>query len=311
VIDLVVIVGPTAAGKTELGVELAGRVGGEIVSADAFAVYRGLDIGTAKPSAEARARVPHHLVDVADPRETYSAGAFMRDAAAAIAGIRSRGRTPIVVGGTMFYVRSLLHGLFPEPAKDPALRGYLRAAWAREPAPVRRWLEVLDPAAAERIAGGDRQRILRALEVTIGAGRPMTELWREAASERPGYRSLVMGIALPASTLRARIEKRVAAIFAAGLLDEVWGLLDAGVAADAHAMKAIGYRECCEVLLGRMTADEAQERTIIATRQLAKRQMTWLRGEKGTAWLHGAGGAALGQAIAHLEACCGAGTGPA
>lgn len=308
--DLVVIVGPTASGKTDLGVELAERVGGEVVSADAFAVYRGLDIGTAKPPAAVRARVPHHLIDVADPRETYSAGMFMRDAAAAIAAIRARGHVPIVVGGTMFYVRALLHGLFPEPPKLPALRVWLRAEWGRAPRKVRRWLEVVDPEAAARIAPEDQQRVLRALEVTLAAGRPMTALWREAEASRPSYRPLVMGIALPQATLRARIVQRVEAIFAAGLVDEVRGLLVSGVAADAHAMKAIGYRECCDVVLGRMSVDEARERTIIATRQLAKRQMTWLRGEKGTAWLRGADGDALEQAIAHLEDSCGTGTGP-
>ncbi len=309
--DLVVIVGPTAAGKTDLGVELAARTNGEIVSADAFAVYRGLDIGTAKPPAELRARVPHHLIDIADPRETYSAGMFMRDAGAAIAAIRSRGRLPIVVGGTLFYVRSLLHGLFPEPTKSPPLRRYLRSLWEQRPAAVRRWLALLDSAAAARIAAADQQRILRALEVTLAAGRPMTELWQEAATQSSRYRAVVMGVALPRGTLHARIGRRVEAIFAAGLLDEVRGLLNAGVPATAHALKAIGYRECCDVLRGTMTLVEAQERTTVATRQLAKRQVTWLRGEVGTVWLQGAGGVALAQAISQLEERCGSGTGSA
>jgi tRNA dimethylallyltransferase len=310
-IDLAVLVGPTAAGKSDLGVELAERVGGEIVSADAFAVYRGLDIGTAKPTADLRARVPHHLIDIADPDETYSAGMFMRDAAAAIDGIRSRGRLPIVVGGTLFYVRSLLHGLFPEPPKSPAVRRYLLSLWQQRPAEVVRWLELLDPDSAARIAPGDQQRVLRALEVTVAAGRPMTELWGAAGPARRRYDALVMGIALPRGILHARIKQRVEAIFAAGLLDEVRGLLGAGVPADAHALKAIGYRECRDVVRGTMTLDEARERTTIATRQLAKRQISWLRGEAGTEWLQGADEMALTQAISHLEARCGSGTGPA
>lgn len=309
-IDIAVIVGPTAAGKTDLGVELALRLGGEVVSADAFAVYRGLDIGTAKPPPQARARVRHHLIDIADPRETYSAGAFMRDAAAAIADIHARGKLPIIAGGTLFYVRALLHGLFPEPPKRPSLRAYLMALWRDRPGDVRRWLELLDPASAARIAPADQQRVLRALEVAMVSGTPISALWR-AAPRQASYRALVLGISLPRDVLRARIEKRVDAIFAAGLLQEVEGLLAAGVPAEAHAMKAIGYRECCDVLYKKTSVEQARERTATATRHLAKRQMTWLRGEVGTVWLQGADGAALGHAVSRLEAHCGSGTGQA
>jgi tRNA dimethylallyltransferase len=311
VIDLVVIVGPTATGKTDLGVEVAAKLGGEVVSADAFAVYRGLDIGTAKPSRQARARVPHHLIDIADPRERYSAGTFARDADLAVAAIRARGRLPIVVGGTLFYVRSLVHGLFPEPERVPGLRDYLQAAWGGRPGFVRRWLEVLDPAAAGRTLAADRQRTLRALEVTLAAGRPITDLWQQDVGRVPRYRALVMGVALPREVLRARIAARVAGMFAAGLVDEVRGLLAAGVPAEAHAMKAIGYRECCEVLAGKLSVDAARGRTVTATCQLAKRQMTWLRGEPGTVWLQGAGEAVLTQAISEVEARYGSGAGPA
>jgi tRNA dimethylallyltransferase len=311
VIDLVVVVGPTATGKTELGVEMAARLGGEVVSADAFAVYRGLDIGTAKPSRQARARVPHHLIDIADPRDRYSAGMFARDAETAVAAIRARGRLPIVVGGTLFYVRSLICGLFPEPDRVPLLREYLQSAWGVRSDFIRRWLELIDPAAADRIAAGERQRILRALEVSLTAGRPITDLWQQEIGRAPRFRTLVMGVALPREALRARISTRVASMFAAGLVDEVRGLLAAGVSAEAHAMKAIGYRECCEVLSGRMSVDEARDRTKTATGRLAKRQMTWLRGEAGTVWLQGAGEAALTQAIAEVEARYGSSAGPA
>jgi tRNA dimethylallyltransferase len=311
VIDVVVLVGPTAAGKTETGVTLAERLGGEVVSADAFAVYRGLDIGTAKPSAAVRRRVPHHLIDVADPRERYSAGTFARDADAAIAAIAARGRVPVVVGGTLFYVRALLGGLFAEPARSPSLRELLQRHWQEDPVRVRRWLELHDPAAAARIAPADRQRTLRALEVALVAGRAMTDLWSAAAPRAHKYRALLLGIAVPRDLLRARIGERVTQMFAAGLIEEVRGLLASGVPADAHAMKAIGYRECCDVLDGRSGLEDAMALTVTATSRLAKRQMTWLRGERRTVWLHGAGEAALRQAIAEVEAHYGSGSGPA
>jgi len=309
--DLIVVVGPTAAGKTALGAELAGRLGGEVVSADAFAVYRGLDIGTAKPSVELRARVPHHLIDVADPRETYSAGMFTRDAAAAIAAIRGRGRIPIVVGGTLFYVRALLSGLFPEPPRVPRLRAYLQSLWRADRAAVRRWLALIDPEAAVRIGANDQQRLLRALEVGLAAGRPMTALWQEERRAARAYKPLVLGITVRRELLRARITARVASMFAAGLLEEVRSLLAAGVPAEAHALKAIGYRECCEVLRGCITVEAARERTVVATCQLAKRQVTWLRGEAGTVWLQGSDDDVASRAIARVEAEDGTVTGPA
>jgi len=307
--DLVVVVGPTATGKTALGAALAERLGGEVVSADAFAVYRGLDIGTAKPDRATRARVRHHLIDVADPNDRYSAGMFLRDADAAIAGIRARGRRPVVVGGTHFYVRALLWGLFPEPPRDPALRAELTRDWAASPAEVRARLAALDPAAAARIAPADRQRTLRALEVCLASGRPMSELWREHDRTRPRYDALVLGLDLPRSELRARIAARVESMFASGLLQEVEGLLRAGVAPRAHSLKAIGYRECCGALSGEWTVAEAVERSIVATRRLAKRQMTWLRAEADVEWLAGGGEEQFRQAMARVEERGGTGTG--
>jgi len=307
--ELVVIVGPTASGKTGLGAALAERLGGEVVSADAFAVYRGLDIGTAKPDAATRSRVPHHLIDVADPRERYSAGMFVRDADAAIADIRARGRLPVVVGGTHFYVRALLYGLFPEPPKDPRLRQLLEAEWAADPAAVRAKLGALDPEAAGRIAGTDRQRTLRALEVCLVAGRPMTTLWREHPRGVARHRFLMLGLNLPRAEVHARIGRRVESMFAAGLLREVEVLLANGLSPRAHAVKAIGYRESCQVLAGTLAIQEAKERAKAATRQLAKRQMTWLRGETEVEWLAGAGGELLAEATARVEARGGTGTG--
>lgn len=306
--DLVVIVGPTAAGKTSLGAETAERIGGEVISADAFAVYRGLDIGTAKPPAGVRARVVHHLIDVADPRRRFSAGEFVRAADEAIAGIRARGRVPVVVGGTLFYVRALLWGLFPEPPKDAALREALQEAWRTDPDGVRRRLAEHDPEAAARIHGGDRQRILRALEVTLAAGRPMSELWREHSLGTPRYAAFLFGLSPPRPVLHARIAQRMETMFAAGLVSEVRSLLEDGVRPDAHALKAIGYGECCRVISGEWTEALAREAAERATRQLAKRQMTWLRHERGVEWLAWEGESALAQVLARVEASGGTGS---
>jgi tRNA dimethylallyltransferase len=300
--ELIVVVGPTASGKTALGGALAERVGGEIISADAFAVYRGMDIGTAKPDRALRSLVRHHLVDIADPHERYSAGMFVRDADAAIADIRGRSRVPVVVGGTHFYVRALLHGLFPEPPKDPRLRQQLELEWRADPAAVRARLGEIDPESAARIPSADRQRTLRALEVGLLAGRPMTVVWREHPCHGPRHTFLMLGLNPQKADLHARIALRVERMFAAGLVREVEGLLAAGVPSQAHALKAIGYRESCGVLEGTLTSAQAVEKATAATRQLAKRQMTWLRGESDVEWLLGDGDELLAQAISRVEA---------
>lgn len=307
--ELVVIVGPTAAGKTSLGAAVAERLGGEVISADAFAVYRGLDIGTAKPPIEVRARVAHHLIDVADPRRRFSAGEFVRAADEAIAGIRTRGRVPVVVGGTLFYVRALLRGLFPEPPKDAALRKALQEAWEKDPAGVRQRLAEHDPEAAARIDAADRQRILRALEVALVAGKPISELWREHPVGSARYRACLLALSPPRPVLHARIAQRMDAMFAAGLVREVRSLLENGLQPDAHALKAIGYRECIRVISGEWTEAQARESAERATRQLAKRQLTWLRHERGVEWLAWGGERALAQVLARVEASGGTGSG--
>lgn len=299
---LVVVAGPTAAGKTTLGAALAERLGGEVVSADAFAVYRGMDIGTAKPPGELRRRIPHHLIDIADPREPYSAGSFVRDAELAIAAIRARGRVPVVVGGTHFYVRALLHGLFVEPPKDPALRARLEADWDADPAAVRTLLQTVDPESAARIPPRDRQRTLRALEVGLVAGRPMSELWRTQQPTAAARDHVMLGIVPPRAELHARIEARVGSMLAAGLLDEVRSLLLQGVPRGAQALKAIGYRECARVLDGEWSVDRARDEMTVATRRLAKRQLTWLRSEPAVEWLAGFGESLVDEVVARLEA---------
>ncbi len=308
--ELIVIVGPTASGKTALGAAFAQRFDGEVVSADAFAVYRGLDIGTAKPEPALLEAVRHVDQVVADPAERYSAGMFVRDADAAIADIRGRGKVPVVVGGTHFYVRALLFGLFPEPPKDAAVRDELEREWARDRAQVRARLTALDPAAPARIAANDRQRTLRALEVCLVAGRAMSDLWQEYPRRTARYAFTLLGIGPDRAELHARIAQRVDRMFAAGLIDEVRGLLAGGLSPECHALKAIGYRESCRMLAGELKVAEAAEAATAATRKLAKRQMTWLRGETGVQWLTGRGDDLLAAAIGRGEARGGTGTGP-
>lgn len=302
---LLVVAGPTAAGKTWLGAKLAERLGGEVISADAFAVYRGMDIGTAKPDASLRTLVPHHLLDVADPRERYSAGRFLKEADAVIADCWARGKQPVVVGGTLFYVSSLLYGLFPEPPKDENLRRQLVRQWQADPEPLRQQLRQLDPVLASRLSPNDKQRILRALEVCLVSGRPMSELWAHHPIDAPRYRFLFLALFPPRALLHDRIAKRVEDMWRRGLLLEAERLLDAGVPGEAHAFSAIGYQQALGVLSGKLTVAQAKEQTTVATRQLAKRQFSWLRREQSCQILTGFGDEVLDQALAAWEASVG------
>lgn len=295
---LLVVAGPTASGKTRLGVEVAELLGGEVVSADAFAVYRGLDIGTDKPSPELRRRVPHHMVDVAEPTELFSAGRFAAEASDAIEGIRGRGRTPVVVGGTHFWIRALVVGLFPEPERDPAVRRRLEAEWRESPAAVAARLETVDPEAAARIGPTDRQRILRALEVFELSRIPLTEHWRRQHRGGP-YRPLMAAPARSRQDLYAKIDGRVDAMFTAGLVAEVQRLLESGLRRDAHALKAIGYREVVRYLDGSWDLGTAKEETKRASRRLAKRQLSWLRNlrESPVHWVPDAADGGAGRVV--------------
>ena len=273
---LLVIVGPTGSGKSGLALEVAESIGGEIVSADAFAVYRGLDIGTDKPSPAARRRVRHHLIDVADPHQRFSAGHFVAAATAAIDDIRSRGAVPIVAGGTHFYVRALLLGLFESPPSDGAVRARLAAEWDADPAQTVERLRAVDPAAAARIAPGDRQRVLRALEVWELTGVPISEHWQRHRSP-PRFRALILAPHRERRELYARIDLRVIDMFSRGLEEEVTRILASGVPTSAHALKAIGYAQVVQMLAAGGDRPAAIEQTKQASRRLAKRQLTWLR----------------------------------
>lgn len=285
--------GPTASGKTALALDWAERFGGEIVSVDSALVYRGLDIGAAKPDAGERARAPHHMIDLRAPWESYSAAEFARDARGAIDDIVARGRLPILAGGTGLYFRALLQGLSPMPEADPALRAGIAAeAQARGWPAMHAALARVDPAAAARISPGDPQRIQRALEVWRLSGRPISD-WQRAPSDAPRLPVRVLGLVLaPAerAVLHARIAARFDAMLAAGFLDEVRALRDLP-ALQAHpavldlpAIRAVGYRQAWEHLDGRSDAGRFRELAIFATRQLAKRQLTWLRGELAARW---------------------------
>lgn len=277
-----VICGPTASGKTELGVRVALELGGgapgaaEVVIADAFQVFRGLDIGTAKPTAEERRGVPHRLIDVVEPTESFSVARWLELARRALDDIRSRGLVPIVVGGTHLYVKALLDGLFEGPAPDPALRESLRATPQGE---RRRELERVDPAAAARLHPNDERRTIRALEVFRQTARPISELqrqWREGSAPAAEPDAALVVIERPAAELNRRINERVRSMMARGLLDEVRSLHETG-RLGPQAREALGYKQLLAHRRGGCALDEAVERIKIETRRFAKNQRTWVR----------------------------------
>jgi tRNA dimethylallyltransferase len=284
---VVCVVGPTASGKTALGVALAERFGGEIVSVDSRQIYRGLDIGTAKPTPGERARAAHHCLDLVEPDEGYDVARFRDAATAAIAGIVARGRLPLVVGGTGLYLRGLLRGLCPAPPRIPALRAALERRLAVEGAPgLHHALAQVDAASARRLDPRDAVRIVRALEVWQASGTPLSvSQARHAFAEVP-YRVLLLGLARPTDELDARIAARARGMLDAGFLEEVHGLRARGVAAEAPGLAAVGYREMLACTEGRLGVDAALAATVLATRRLAKRQRTWFRHEPGVDWYH-------------------------
>ena len=282
---LVVVLGPTAVGKSRVAVDLALRFGGEIVGGDSIQVYRGFDIGTDKPSPAERRGVPHHLIDIVDPTVQFTAADFVREALAAARGIASRGRLPIVAGGTGLYLKALIDGLFPGPGRDPAVRAALEAE-VREKGleALFRRLEAVDPAYAAKIRDRDKVRIVRALEVYEATGRPISEHFRATASPVADRTVVRLGLRLDRAVLVRRIEERVERMFARGLVDEVRGLLSRGVPDDAPPFRALGYRHVLAHLRAGLALEEAVALTKTDTRQYAKRQMTWFRKMDGVAW---------------------------
>jgi tRNA dimethylallyltransferase len=300
----ILLMGPTGAGKTDAALALAERLPVEIVSVDSAMVYRGLDIGTAKPAAALRARLAHHLIDIRDPAERYSAGEFLRDATEAMGAIRARGRLPLLVGGTMLYFRALQAGLAALPAADPAVRASLdaRARAAGWPA-LHAELARVDPAAAARIRPSDAQRIQRALEVHALTGRPLSELQRQDLKAAPGgeYLKLVLAPA-ERTALGAGLERRFDSMLEAGLLAEVEALYRRrDLDPELPALRAVGYRQLWAHLGGRCDLATARAAALRATRQLAKRQYTWLRSEPGADWVAGRGEAAAEELERRIE----------
>ena len=282
---ILVIVGPTAVGKSDLALRAAERLGGEIVSVDSMQVYRGLDAGTSKPDPETRRRVPHHGIDLADPGRDFSLGDFVRQAEIAVEDIRGRGRTAILVGGTGLYLRGLLKGLAPAPRRNPDLRRRLDATAGRRGVPfLHAMLRRVDPPAAGRLGGNDRQRIVRALEVFFAEKRRLSDLIGAAPFGADRWPAVKIGLTLDRRRLYERIDARVERFFAGGLVEEVRALLAAGVPRTANAFKALGYREALLHVDGALTLSAAIDATQRATRRYAKRQRTWFRKEEGVTW---------------------------
>jgi len=294
----VLLLGPTGSGKTALSLLLADRFNGEIVSCDSVAVYRGMELGTAKPSLQERARVPHHLIDVAYPDEPFTAGAYMKAARAALGQIVARGRLPIVTGGTGLYLRALTEGLFAGPARQEPLRARLaQKGQKRGSAWLHRILTRLDPASAGRIHPNDTPKLIRAIEVCLAARQPLSQILSHAAGGRDpltGFRLLRIGLNPPRAALYDRLNRRCAAMFAAGLLDESRELL--ARYGPVKALDSLGYRQALAMLSGTLSIEAGVLAAQQGHRNYAKRQLTWFRREPDVHWLAGFGD---DHAIAH------------
>ena len=282
---LLVLVGPTGSGKSDGAHRVALVRGGEIVSADAFAVYRGFDIGTAKPGRRERSEVPYHLIDVADPDETFSAGRWASEARQAIEEIGRRGRLPIVCGGSGFYVEALLKGLPPGSPADPTRRAGL-AGWGNaNPSAARRFLEINDPVSAARIPPSNLRYVLRAIEIVLETGAPASARTRSGGGLSERWRVIQLGLRPSREDLYARIAARVRQMLNAGWDAEVRRLLASGVSPDANGFAAIGYREVAEWVSGRSNREETERKIVAATRALSKRQRTWFGRDRGVEWV--------------------------
>ena len=288
-IPLPIVLGPTGSGKSDLAIHIALAHSGEIVNCDSLQLYRRFDIGTAKVPLAGRRGVPHHLIDIAEPTEEFTAGAYSRIARPVLAGIAGRGRVPVVVGGTGFYLRALLEGLFPGPARDPALRERLKLREIKRPGSLHRLLTRLDSAAAARIHANDRPKLIRALEVRMLEGKPITRMFTAGRDPLTGFHAAKIVLSPPRQLLYERLDARTVGIFQSGLIDEVRAILASGIPPTAKPFESLGYKQALAVIEGRMTEPEAIVSTQQQTRNYAKRQLTWFRKEHGMRWIEGFG----------------------
>ena len=283
--NLVIILGPTGVGKSRVGLSLALKFSGEIINCDSMQVYRGFDIGTDKPSLEARRTVPHHLLDVADPSDQFNAADFVAETLRAVDDILGKKNLPFIIGGTGLYIKALLDGLFPGAGRDPEVRRRLEVETAeRGLGTLFNRLEAIDPAYARKVRGRDRSRIVRALEVFETTGKTISEHFRGTESFVKDFHLVRIGLRMERQALYKRIEDRVERMFAGGLVDEVNRLLGQGVPEDAPPFRALGYRWALKFLRNEVGLEEAKARTKLDTRHYAKRQMTWFRKMEGVAW---------------------------
>jgi tRNA dimethylallyltransferase len=287
---LVAILGPTATGKSALGIALARQFGGEVISCDSTAVYRGFDIGTDKVPAAARQGVPHHMIDVADPTEEYSAARYAREAAAAVRDVAARGRLPILVGGTGLYYRALTRGFFPGPSRDTALRARLeRIADRKGVERLHVLLGRVDEGSAVRIQSRDRKRLIRALEVYFLTGRPMTAHFADTRPPLPEFAVTAFGLQIPSEATAERVATRVDAQFRDGLLEEVRALLASGLPETAHPFTGLVYRQALEHLHGVRDEPATRELIVRENRRYSRRQLIWFKKEPNLQWIHAAG----------------------
>ena len=287
---LVVVVGPTASGKTTLALRLAEEFKGEIVSCDSVAVYREMEIGTAKPTREERALIQHHMIDIAWPDESCTAGDYSRQAREALTGITERGHLPVVAGGTGLYLRALIDGLFPAPPQKAGRRERLRnLAAERGPAYIHRLLTRLDKVAAATIHVNDVPKVIRAIEVSLAANQPLTQQWQKGRDALTGHRILRLGLNPPRTRLYERINHRAAAMFDRGLIEETERLIER-YGPDCRPFTSLGYREAAAVLRNVLTREQAVAEAQQGHRNYAKRQLTWFRREPDMDWLEGSGG---------------------
>ena len=286
---VIAILGPTGSGKSELALRIAAEFAGEVVNCDSLQIYRYFDIGTAKLPAGQRLGIPHHLIDILDPDQLFTAGEYARMARGTLAEISARRRLPVVAGGTGFYLRALLNGLFPGPARDQLLRNRLAERERRRPGSIYRLLGRFDPEAVRRIHANDLPKLTRALEVCLLTRRPVTEIYQQGRDELRGYETLKIGLSPPREQLYTRLDQRTEKMFESGLIEEVCGILARGFTASAKPFESHGYRQAVQFLNGDLGISQAVFYAQRNTRRYAKRQMTWFRQEPGIEWFAGFG----------------------